>query len=123
MRLTLCAGVLLGVCLMGAPTSAAPLAGAISKDLLTQAGGHSLVLQVKKKFRKGRRSYRSYRGYYGDDGGTAAAAGLFGLFLGAMIANEAQRQQAIEYCSRRYRSFDPTTMTFRGYDGRLYRCP
>jgi hypothetical protein len=43
--------------------------------------------------------------------------------LGAIIASEAQRRQGIEYCMRRYRSYDPRSMTFLGRDGRRYRCP
>lgn len=30
---------------------------------------------------------------------------------------------AIAYCIRRYRSYDPYSMTYLGYDGRRHRCP
>lgn len=29
----------------------------------------------------------------------------------------------ISYCMRRFRSYDPYTMTYMGYDGRRRRCP
>ena len=30
---------------------------------------------------------------------------------------------AIAYCMRRFRSYDPYSMTYLGYDGRRHRCP
>jgi hypothetical protein len=115
------AGALLGACLLAgpAPTSAAPLAGAMSKDLATQVDANLLVIQVQHH-RHGGRGY--HRGS-GGDGGAVAAGVIGGLFLGAIIASEAQRQQAIEYCARRYRSFDPQSMTYLGRNGIRYRCP
>jgi hypothetical protein len=48
---------------------------------------------------------------------------LGGLLLGAIIANEAQRGNAVDDCARRYRSYDRGSQTFIGGDGRRYRCP
>jgi hypothetical protein len=42
---------------------------------------------------------------------------------GAIIADQARRRDAIEYCMRRYRSFDPESMTFLGNDGLRHPCP
>lgn len=80
---------------------------------------------------------RPYYGgrYYGrryDDGAAAAAGVIGGLALGALAAGAlAQPAPApvyggelaigspawYEYCTRRYRSFDPASGTFMGYDG------
>jgi hypothetical protein len=114
------AGVLVGVCLLASPvsTTAAPLAGAASKGLLTQTDGNSLVIQVQRRIRGG-------GGGGGGGGGNAAgavAAGVAaGLLLG-VIANEAvrqneQRQDSVDYCARRYRSYDPESGTYMGKDG------
>jgi hypothetical protein len=46
-----------------------------------------------------------------------------GLLLGAIIANEAQRNQGANYCAQHYRSYDPRSGTFVGRDGRRYSCP
>jgi hypothetical protein len=55
----------------------------------------------------------------GDNGAGLAAAGLFGgLLLGAIIANESQRNE----CSRRP-GYDPRSQTFVAPDHRRYRCP
>lgn len=76
-------------------------------------------------------------------GGGAAAGAAFGLIAGALIsgAMEQQRQQEyqrqyqrqrvyesadddeVEYCMSRFRSYDPRSGTYRGLDGRRYRCP
>jgi hypothetical protein len=124
------------------------LAGALSKNLSTQADGNSLLLQVQMgtvgspqagqrgaggqhvgggQRGGGQRGGGHRGGGYGGGGGgngAAIAAGAIGaLFLGAVIASEAQRQQAISYCAQRYRSFDPNSMTYAGRNGQRYRCP
>jgi len=66
-------------------------------------------------------------------GGAAAAAGIGGLAAGALIggaiAGQQQAQAApavdpdyIAYCSRKYRSFDPASGTYLGYDGQRHVC-
>jgi hypothetical protein len=54
----------------------------------------------------------------GDDGAGVAAGVLGGLLLGAIIANETQRND----CARRP-GYDPRSHTFVGGDRRRYRCP
>jgi len=95
----------------------------MSKDLATQAGDNSLVMQVQRHGHRGRGGHGHRGGGGGGDAGAVAAGAAIGLFLGAVIANEAQRQQAIEYCSQRYRSFDPGSMTYMGRDGFRHPCP
>ena len=84
------------------------------------------------------RYYGGYggRGYYYRDNnnyGAAAAAGIIGLAAGAMIANSANQPRYynggggyggdyVSYCSNRYRSFNPRTGMFTGYDGYQHRC-
>jgi hypothetical protein len=68
----------------------------------------------------GQRYDGGHRGHGGGGGdGGAVAAGVFGgLLLGAIIANESQRNDC-----RRYRSYDRRSGTFIAGDGRRYRCP
>lgn len=71
-----------------------------------------------------------YRGtYYYNNYNSALAAGVFGLAAGAIIggavANNNQQRYAndyVAYCSQRYRSFNPATGTYTGYDGLQHRC-
>ncbi len=88
------------------------------------------------------RGYGRYRPYYSHgryryDDGAAVAAGVAGLAVGAILggALAAPRQPAYvyanpapwtpawyRYCESRYRSFDPGSGTFLGYDGRRHFC-
>jgi hypothetical protein len=80
----------------------------------------------------GRRPY----GYYRRDRGSAAAAGIAGLAAGALIGGAiasqqaqaaptyvAPNQSAVAYCAQRYRSYDPASGTYLGYDGLRHPCP
>jgi hypothetical protein len=73
-------------------------------------------------------------GYYRRDRGGAAAAGVLGLATGAIIGGAiAQQQQqpvyvapnqgSVAYCSQRFRSYDPASGTYLGYDGLRHACP
>jgi len=120
----------LGLALLPAYASAAAI-GAGARNLLDQPSA-PLLLQVQDRHHGGGGGHRGGGGGHhrggggggGDDGAGAAAAGAaIGLFLGAVIATEAQRQQAISYCAHRFRSYDPNSMTYVGRDGRRHRCP
>jgi hypothetical protein len=80
---------------------------------------------------------RWYDGRYPWRGsGPAVAAGIAGLATGAIIGGAIASQQAapaypvapsadpnwLTYCSQRYRSFDPATGTYLGYDGQRRVC-
>ena len=138
------AGALMGACLLAVPAAAAPLAGALSKDLAPSAQAGDDLIQVQfgggtsrsnpaGVNRGGNRGGGSggrgggrggYRGGGGGGDGAGVAAGVLGgLLLGAIIANESQRGQGVEYCMRRYRSYDPQSMTYMGSDGRRHSCP
>ena len=74
-----------------------------------------------------RRYHRGYRRHY--DPGAAAAAGIIGLAAGAIIAGAAAappppaRDPAwIDYCFSKYRSFDPASGTYLGFDGMRHYC-
>jgi hypothetical protein len=69
-----------------------------------------------------------------DEIGAAIGAGIIGLTLGAIIAGaaendrnkrdryDAEYERWLDYCSRKYRSFDPETGTYRASNGRRYVC-
>ncbi|WP_322516871.1 BA14K family protein [Rhodopseudomonas palustris] len=66
---------------------------------------------------------------WGGGGNAGAAIGLgigaaiIGGAIAASAAEDARRRDAIGYCSQRYRSFNPATMTYIGNDGRARPCP
>ncbi len=65
--------------------------------------------------------------YYRDNTGAWIAAGIVGAAIGAAAVSAAQQQRAqqdaIAYCMQRYRSYNPRTGTFTGYDGLQHPCP
>jgi hypothetical protein len=83
----------------------------------------------------GRHYYgRPYAGrYYRRGYGGAAAAGIAGLATGAIIGGVLAQQAAPTYvvpngggdayCAQRYRSYDPASGTYLGYDGLRHPCP
>lgn len=78
----------------------------------------------------------TYPPVYRHDPGAAVAAGIIGLATGAILGQAlalppqpryAPRVRyddanAIAYCARKYRSFDPGSFTYLGYDGRRHYC-
>jgi hypothetical protein len=84
-----------------------------------------------------RRGSVRYHGHgHGGDGAGVAAGVLGGIILGGMLAApgyygyaqspyydgySAQPPEA--YCMRRYRSYDPSSGTYLGYDGYRHPCP
>ncbi|MFC5068348.1 BA14K family protein [Flaviflagellibacter deserti] len=60
-----------------------------------------------------------YRDYYGP----AFAAGIIGLTAGAIAANAGSYDRNDEYCAARFRSYDPRSGTYLGYDGFRHACP
>ncbi len=120
------AAALTAVGLLASPSMAAPLAAALPKEFAAQvqpAGDASMLqVQYRRGYRGGDR-HRDRRRDRGDDG-AGVAAGIFGgLLLGAIIANQAQQNRNVDYCVRRFRSYDPRSGTYLGNDGYRHRCP
>jgi hypothetical protein len=57
-----------------------------------------------------------YNGYYGDD-----AYGNYDQSYASMGDESSSDNSG--YCSQRYRSYDPASGTYLGYDGRRHPCP
>ena len=121
--LLMCGAAFLGLAFMPARAPAAAISGADAAQLAAQSADRAPLVQVQYHHRGYHRGGGYRRGGGADGAGAAAAGAAIGLFLGAVIATEAQRQQAISYCAHRFRSFDPNSMTYVGRDGRRHRCP
>ncbi|WP_342641813.1 BA14K family protein [Rhodoligotrophos ferricapiens] len=143
--LTIAAGLLMfGVAALGGTppqASAAPI-GSVLKQASTAADANSLIHEVQSRryrgsyhrhrhgprYRHRRPGYRYYHGgyYYRTPWwlGAAAAAGIAGTIAGAAAgaARGAAASSHVAWCQQRYRSYNPATDTFTGYDGRQYRC-
>jgi hypothetical protein len=66
-----------------------------------------------------RRHYRSGWGWGAPAAGLAAGA----IIGGAIASQSAARADSVEYCMQRYRSYDPGSGTYLGYDGIRHPCP
>jgi hypothetical protein len=51
------------------------------------------------------------------------AAGIAGLAIGGALAAQAQSRNSVAYCEQRFRSYDPASGTYLGYDGYRHPCP
>lgn len=67
--------------------------------------------------------------YRNNNNGAWIAAGIAGLALGAAAAsamrnnNNANNADIVAYCARKFRSYNPRTGTYTGYDGLQHPCP
>jgi hypothetical protein len=116
--------------LAGATAQAAPLGPSTASGIAAAAEtGGATVTQVQYYHHRRHYGHRGYRGYrrhhhHNNDAGAAVAGGIIGLALGAMIAGSAaQNSNAVQYCASRYRSYDPRSGTYLGYDGVRHPCP
>jgi hypothetical protein len=149
-RTTLIAAALAGGFALATPVVAAPLAPATAA--VAAAGSTSLVEQVQYRRYYGRGyGYGPRYGYYGRgyryNRGAAVGAGIAAGALGALAAGAllapgpvyaappppvyvapapvyaAPDADAIAYCSRRFRTYDPETGTYIGSGGVVRACP
>jgi hypothetical protein len=127
--------------LAGATAQAAPLGPRTASGIAAAAEtGGATVTPVQFRLRNENHGYRGHRGYRGhgyrggnryygrrhhdNDAGAAIAGGILGLAAGAIIAGSvAQNSNAVQYCASRFRSYDPRSGTYLGYDGYRHACP
>lgn len=78
-------------------------------------------MEVRYRHRHYRRGY--HHRHHHDNGGAVAAGAIFGLAAGAILGNAAANNNTVAYCSQRFRSYDPGSGTYLGYDGYRHPCP
>jgi hypothetical protein len=135
------AALLAGSALVAAPASAAPLSSTSASALTLADSGKDLVETVQyRRYYGPRYGYYGPRGYYRGGRGAAIGAGIAAGAIGALaagaIAAEASRPvypaapvygvedvDAVAYCSRRFRSYNPETGTYIAKGGVVRACP
>jgi len=118
--------------------SAAPVSAAPAGNMGVSTALRNELVQDVQWRRHG--YYRGYRGYHRhrSNSGAVAAGVIGGLALGAMLGAAAAsappppppayygpgyaNSDWIAYCSSKYRSFDPASGTYLGYDGLRHPC-
>jgi BA14K-like protein len=63
------------------------------------------------------------RAVYGAGIGGAAYYGAYGSNYGSYAAYGGGETDAVAYCTQRFRSYDPGSGTYLGYDGLRHACP
>jgi hypothetical protein len=116
-----------GAVTFASPGSASPLGAQTLNGLTNAVAAQSPIVQVRHRRR---------------NVGAAIAAGAFFGILGGIIAAQAEPRyyyyrgpgyyygppapfydSAVAYCMRRFRSYDPYSGTYLGYDGYRHPCP
>ena len=113
--------IVLGASASISPVAAAPMTPAAGSEM--QAASASPLTSVQY-----RRWHHRHQGWHHGrhrGHGAAALGGLAaGAIIGGAIANsQARANDAIAYCAQRYRSYDPASGTYLGYDGNRHPCP
>lgn len=141
------AAALAGSVVLAAPASAAPLGATAGSTAAFTEAGKDLVQTVQYRryggWRGGPRyGYRGYGyrgGYYRGGRGAAVGAGIAAGVLGGALAAGALAAppvyaapapvyvdpdaDAVAYCSRRFRTYDPETGTYIATGGVVRACP
>lgn len=111
------------------PTAAAPLSGGAALSSSAAMQQEPLLTRVQaRRHNGGRRGGGGHGGGGGGiDAGGAAALGIIGAIGTLMVIDAARQQQdqsdAVAYCMQRFRSYNPRTGFYVGFDGRPRRCP
>jgi hypothetical protein len=115
-----------------------PAGSATALPLAPATGGAAMAAQLDQSssvidVQWRRHGYYGRGGYYRRGGGVGAgvAAGLIGgAIVGGIIASQQPvyaapppGDPAISYCMQRFRSYDPGSMTYLGFDGLRHPCP
>jgi hypothetical protein len=104
--------------------SAAPLAA--QKPSVVNSGKSSKAAVTQIGWREWHRHGWHRDGWYRDHryGWGPAIGGLAaGAIVGSAIANSHAQASANAYCEQKYRSYDPASGTYMGYDGERHPCP
>ncbi len=115
------ATIVLGASASISPAAAAPMTPAAGSEMLAASASPLTSVQYRRWHH--RHQGWHHRRHYGH--GAAALGGLAaGAIIGGAIANsQARANDAIAYCAQRYRSYDPNSGTYLGYDGNRHPCP
>jgi hypothetical protein len=119
-KIAAAAAILGGALAASLPTAqAAPVNG--SALVNARVGQAVAPTEIQYRRRYYRRGYRHH--HHHDNGGAVAAGAIFGLAAGAILGSAAANNNTVAYCSQRFRSYDPRSGTYLGYDGYRHPCP
>jgi hypothetical protein len=105
------------------PAAASPMMAVAGAERLAAVGEPLTNVQYRRRHGGHHHHHGYQRRHYGT--GAAVLGGLAaGAIVGGAIANsQARANDAVAYCAQRYRSYDPASGTYLGYDGNRHPCP
>jgi hypothetical protein len=117
----------LGAALLIGSTAAA---GAAPLSPATAAGANADRNVIDVQWRGHHHHHHGWHGghwrhrHYGYGWGPAIGGLAAGAIIGSAIANSnARTNDAVAYCMNRFKSYDPASGTYLGYDGIRHPCP
>ena len=122
------AAAALAIAMNMTPASAQVARPGVAADINAATASQSLKTDVqyrgRRHWRNRARQHRNWRHRRGS-WGPAVGAGVAGLIIGGALASQAAqaRNDAVAYCMQRFRSYDPASGTYLGYDGYRHSCP
>ncbi len=127
---SICAALVIGVGIVSTSAQAqrhanAHRAGGVAHG--TRIGGAHINGARVVHGRVGGRYYRRGGYYYGggyyyDDGWDFGGL-VAGMIFGGALAAQSSYADSVGYCVRRFKSYDPRSGTYLGYDGYRHPCP
>ena len=118
----LCAAALAVVVPLSSPVQAAPLPG--SGGMTAQPENNVINVRWRGYGYGGWHRHGWRHGYRGYGWGPAVGGFVAGAAIGSAVANSrAQAADDDAYCSQRFKSYDPASGTYLGYDGIRHPCP
>lgn len=114
-----------------AASSAAPLTPATATTVSLAIDG--TIINAQWRGRRGHHGHRGFhrhhrRGGHWHHGHSGIGPAIGGLAVGALIggaiaSSAAPANSAVAYCMNRFKSYDPASGTYLGYDGFRHPCP
>ena len=109
----------------GAPIEQVDRRGSKHRKWKRHSRSHGHDRHYSKRHRHNSHRYYSSRRHHHNNG-LPLAAGIIGFALGTAVANSSAPRyhggSNDAYCARKYRSWDPYSKTYLGYDGRRHYC-
>lgn len=106
------------------PAQASPMVPKANLAIATGENAAIHQVQWRRHYGPRHRPYRSYRHHRPSYGWGPALGGLAaGAIIGGAIASSQAKAANDQYCLQRFKSYDPMSGTYLGYDGYRHPCP
>ena len=106
-----------------APAVAAPMVATAGAEKLSGSAQPLVNVQYRRWHDRHHNHGWRHRHHYGTGAGVLGGLAAGAVIGGAIANSQARANDAVAYCAQRYRSYDPASGTYLGYDGNRHPCP